>query len=111
MEGDARASGEFRAVLVEELGHRARGAAGDLAEGAGGVVVLAGQDRPLARDEQLSGPRWYPGADQAVEILPLGRDPEGDGLAEFGRQQLEGVRPGQGDRSGQVVMRAPAPGR
>jgi hypothetical protein len=111
MEGDARASGEFRAVLVEELGHRARGAAGDLAEGAGGVVVLVGQDRPLARDEQLSGPRWYPGADQAVEILPLGRDPEGDGLAEFGRQQLEGVRPGQGDRSGQVVMRAPAPGR
>ena len=26
-EGDARGSGEFRAVLVEELGHRARGAA------------------------------------------------------------------------------------
>src|SRR4029077_5966127 len=40
-EGDARASGEFRAVLVEELGHRARGATGDLAEGASGVVVLA----------------------------------------------------------------------
>src|SRR5258705_7785391 len=50
MEGDARASGEFRAVLVEELGYRARGAAGDLAEGAGRVVVLAGQDRPLARE-------------------------------------------------------------
>lgn len=47
-EGDARGSGEFRAVLVEELGHRARGAAGDLAEGAGRVVVLTGQDRPLA---------------------------------------------------------------
>jgi len=65
-------------VLVKELGHRARGAAGDLLEGAGGVVVLAGQDRPLARDEQLSGPRRYPGAGEAVEELPLGRDPEGD---------------------------------
>jgi hypothetical protein len=43
-------------VLVEELGHRVRGAAGDLGEGAGGVVVLAGQDRPLAGDEQLGGP-------------------------------------------------------
>jgi hypothetical protein len=56
-------------VLVEELGHRARCAAGDLGEGAGRVVVLAGQDRPLARDEQLSGPGRYPGADQAVEEL------------------------------------------
>ncbi len=63
--GDARGSGEFRAVLVEELGHRARGAAGDLLKGACGVVVLPGQDRPLARDEQLSGPRRYPGAGQA----------------------------------------------
>jgi len=59
-EGDVRASGEVRAVLAEELGYRARGAAGDLGEGAGGVVVLAGQDRPLARDEQLSGPGRYP---------------------------------------------------
>ena len=49
-EDDARASGEFRAVLVKELGHRARGAAGDLLEGGGRVVVLAGADRPLARD-------------------------------------------------------------
>ena len=57
-EDDARASEEFRAVLVEELGHRARGVAGDLLEGAGRVVVLAGEDRPLARDEQLSGPGW-----------------------------------------------------
>ena len=71
---DARASGEFRAVLVEELGHRARGAAGDLLEGAGRVVVLAGQDRPLACDEQLSRPGRYPGAGEALEELPLGRD-------------------------------------
>jgi hypothetical protein len=78
---------------VEELGDRARGAAGDLAEGAGRVVVLAGQDRPLPRDKQLSRPGWYPGAGEAVEELPLGRDPERDGLAEFGRQQLERFRP------------------
>ena len=50
-EGDARASGEFRAIVVKEFGDWAWGAAGDLLEGAGGVVVLAGQDRPLARDE------------------------------------------------------------
>src|SRR5690349_19741584 len=31
-EGDTRASDEFRAVLVNELGHRPRGAAGDLLE-------------------------------------------------------------------------------
>ncbi len=88
-----RASGEFRAVLAEELGYRARGAAGDLLEGAGRVVVLAGEDRPLARDEQLSRPRRYPGAGEAVEELPLCCDQEGDGLAEFGRQQLERLRP------------------
>ncbi len=41
---DARALHEFCAVLVKELGHRARGAAGDLLEGVGGVVVLAGED-------------------------------------------------------------------
>src|SRR4029077_15715682 len=105
--GDARASEEFRAVLAEELGHRARGASGDLLEGAGGVVVLAGEDRPLARDEQLSRPRRYPGAGEALEELPLGRDLEGDGLAEFGRQQFERLRPRQGDRPGQVVVRAP----
>src|SRR5271154_5353037 len=92
-EDDARASGEFRAVFVEELGDWARGAAGDLLEGAGRVVVLAGEDRPLARDEQLSRPGWYPGAGEAAEELPLGRDPEGDGLAEFGRQQLERFGP------------------
>jgi hypothetical protein len=62
------------AVVVEELGHRARGAAGDLLEGVGRVVVLAGEDRPLARDEQLSRPCRYPGAGEAAEELPLGRD-------------------------------------
>src|SRR5690242_3644665 len=92
---------------MEELSYRARGAAGDLAERAGRVVVLAGQDRPLARDEQLSRPGRYPGADQAVEELPLARDLEGDGLAKFGREQLERLGPGHGDRSGQVVVRAP----
>ena len=81
---DARASDEFRAVLVKELSHRARGVAGDLLEGAGRVVVLAGEDRPFARDEQLSGPGRYPGAGEALQELPLGCDPEGDGLAEFG---------------------------
>jgi hypothetical protein len=77
---------------MEELGHRARGAAGDLLEGVGRVVVLAGEDRPLARDEQLSRPRRYPGGGEALEELPLGRDPEGDGLAELRRQQLERPR-------------------
>src|ERR1043166_5833156 len=106
-EGDARASHEFRAVLVKELGHRAWGAAGDLLKGLGRVVVLAGEDRPLARDEQLSLSRRYPGADEAIEELPLGRDPEGDGLAEFRRKQLERLRPRHGDRSCHVVVRAP----
>jgi len=81
---DARASKESRAVGVKELGDRAWGAAGDLLESAGGVVVLAGEDRPLAGDEQFSRPGRYPGAGEALEELPLGRDPEGDGLAEFG---------------------------
>src|SRR5262249_60408533 len=100
-EDDARASEEFRAVVVKELGDWAWGAAGDLLEGAGGVVVLAGEDRPLARDEQLSRPRRYPGAGEALEELPLGHDQEGDGLAEFGRQQLERFGPRHGSRSGQ----------
>ena len=65
MKNDAWASEEFRAVLVKELGHRAWGAAGDLLEDVGRVVVLAGEDRPIARDEQLSPPRRYPGADEA----------------------------------------------
>ena len=47
----ARVSGEFRAVLVQELGDGVRRPAGDLLEGVGRVVVLAGEDRPLARDE------------------------------------------------------------
>ena len=72
---------EFRAVLVKELGQRARGATCDLLEGVGRVVVLAGADRPLARDEQLSRPRGHASADEALEELPLGRDPECDGLA------------------------------
>src|ERR1700722_20243976 len=99
-EDDARASGEFRAVVVKELRDWARGAAGDLLEGAGRVVVLAGQDRPLAGDEQLSRPRRYSGAGEALEELSLGRDPEGDGLAEFGREQFERFGPRHGSRSG-----------
>jgi hypothetical protein len=98
--GDVRGLSEFRAVLVEELSYRARGMAGDLGEGAGGVVVLAGQYRPLARDKQLSRPGRYPGAGQAIEVLPVGSDAEGDGLAEFGREQPEHVGPGQRDRPG-----------
>ena len=82
----ARASEEFRAVVVKELGDWAWGAAGDLLEGGGRVVVLAGEDRPLARDEQLSRPRRYPGDGETLEVLPFGRDPEGDGLAEFRRE-------------------------
>src|SRR5215467_2316552 len=106
-EDDARASEEFRAVVVKELGDWAWGAAGDLLEGAGRVVVLAGEDRPLARDEQLSRPRRYPGAGEALEELPLGGDPEGDGLAEFRRKKLERLRPRHESRSRQVVVRAP----
>ncbi len=48
MTDDARASDEFRAVVVKELGDWAWGAAGDLLEGAGRVVVLTGENRPLA---------------------------------------------------------------
>jgi len=95
--GDAPALDEFRAVLVKELGHRARGAAGDLLESVSRVLVLAGEDRPLARDEQLSRPRRYPGVDEALEELALGRDPEGDVLAELRRKQLERLRPRPGD--------------
>ena len=100
---DTRASAELCAVGVEELGDWAWGAAGDLLEGAGGVVVLAGEDRPLARDEQLSLPGRYPGAGEALEKLPLGRDLERDGLAEFGRQQLERLRPRQQKRSARGI--------
>jgi hypothetical protein len=50
-ERDARVSDEFRAVLVQEVGDGVRRPAGDLLEGVGRVVVLAGEDRPLARDE------------------------------------------------------------
>ena len=82
-EDDAPASHEFRAVLVKELGHRTRGAAGDLLEGVGRVVVLTGEDRPLACDQQLSRPRRYPGVDEPVEEGPLGSGLEGDGLTEF----------------------------
>jgi hypothetical protein len=64
---ETRASDEFRAVVVEELGHRARGAAGDPLEGVGRMVVLASEDRPLARDEQFSRPRRDTGADEAIE--------------------------------------------
>ena len=46
-EADAETSDEFGAALVEELGQRSGGAAGDLLEGVGRVVVFAGQDRPL----------------------------------------------------------------
>ena len=49
MADDARASDEFRAVVVEELGDGAWGAAGDLLEGAGRVVVLAGETDFAAR--------------------------------------------------------------
>src|SRR5215470_14309135 len=45
-ERDARASHECRAVVVNELGQRARGAAGDPLEGVRRVVVLAGKNRP-----------------------------------------------------------------
>ena len=60
-------TGRILAVLVEVLGQRAREAADDLLEGVGRVVVLAGQDRPLARDEQLGFSDRTPGADEARE--------------------------------------------
>jgi len=78
---------------VQELGHRPRGVAGDLLEGAGRTVVLAGQDRPLPGDKQLSCPRRYTGADEALEELPFGRYAEADVLAELRLQQLERVWP------------------
>jgi len=43
--GDALALDEFRAVFVKELGHRARGAAGDLLESVSRVLVLAAELR------------------------------------------------------------------
>ena len=46
-------------------------------------------------------------AGQAPEELGLGGDLEGDGFAEFRRQQFERLGPRHGDRSGQVVVRAP----
>src|SRR5689334_7015531 len=102
-----RASDELRAVDVKELSNWPWRAAGDLLEGVGRVVVLAGEDRPLARDEQLSRPRRDPGVGEALEELPLVRDPERDGLAQFRRKQLEGLGPRHGSRSCEVVVRAP----
>ena len=61
-------SDEFRTVVVKELGNGPWGAAGDLLEGAGRVVVLAGENGPLTRDEQLSRPRRYPGAGEATPV-------------------------------------------
>ena len=43
-------------MLVKERGYWAAGAAGDLLEGVGPVVVLAGKDRPLPRDQQPVSP-------------------------------------------------------
>jgi 4-amino-4-deoxy-L-arabinose transferase-like glycosyltransferase len=45
---------------VEELGHRARGAAGDLAEGAGGTDLRRGRGRrdPLRASVVLWGGWW-----------------------------------------------------
>src|SRR4029079_13123230 len=68
-EGHARASGECGAVVVKELGHRAWGAAGDLLEGVRRVVVLAGEDRPLARDEELCLPRPHYGAGVGAQCV------------------------------------------
>jgi hypothetical protein len=47
------ASEECCAVFVKELVQCAGVVSGDLSEGVGRSVVLAGGDRPLARDEQL----------------------------------------------------------
>src|SRR5262245_48583551 len=71
-------SDEFAAVLVKELGQQARGSAGDPLEGVGRVVVLAGEGRPLPRDEQLGRLGGCPVGDEAIEELPLVRDPEAD---------------------------------
>jgi hypothetical protein len=79
----AGASDECRAEFVKELGHGARGAAGNPLKGVGRIVVLAGEDRPLARNEQLSLPRGDPAADETFEKLSLGRNPEGHRLAEL----------------------------
>jgi hypothetical protein len=56
---------------MKELGDWARGAAGDLLEGAGRVVVLAVEDRPLARDAQLSL-RRSPAAAQPRSAAAIG---------------------------------------
>src|ERR1700737_2067455 len=74
---DTRASEEFRAVVVKELGEWTWRAASDLLESVGRVVVLAGEDRPLARDEQLSPPRRYAGPGEALKELRLRLDPKG----------------------------------
>jgi hypothetical protein len=78
------------------------GVAGDLLEGVGRVVVLAGEDRPLARDEQLSRPGRYPGAEEALEDLPLGRDPKGRGSPSSAESSSKRLWPRQGNRSGPV---------
>jgi hypothetical protein len=44
---------------------------------------------------------------EVLEELALGRDLEGDGLAEFGREQRERLRSRDADRSCQVVVRTP----
>src|SRR5262249_43522626 len=67
-------SKEFCAVLVEKFSQRARGTAGDLLEGVGRVVVLTGEDRPLARDQQFSFARRYAGVDEPLEDLALVSD-------------------------------------
>jgi hypothetical protein len=59
-ERDARVSDEFRAVLVQELGDGARRPAGDQLEGIGRVVVLAGEDRPLALMSSSAVPAGTP---------------------------------------------------
>ena len=101
------ASDELLAVVAKELVNRAWRAARDLAEAAGRAGVLAGEDRPLARDQQLSLPRRDPGTGEALEELPLSGDLEGDGLAELRRKQLERLRPRQQNRSRQVVVGGP----
>src|ERR1700709_2682703 len=60
---------QFISVFAKDRAERARGTARDLLEGVGRVVVLAGEDRPLARNEQISCPCRYPSADHALEEL------------------------------------------